>query len=98
MINCTHASFAKSALMHDTNSSPTVRERIIGLFANTAALRPEDLNGSKELVKEDPGIFGKSVGELNRSPGLKILGGCCGTDERHIKYLAMQLVSKTERV
>jgi homocysteine S-methyltransferase len=93
MINCTHASFAKAALMHETNSSPVVRQRIIGLFANTAALTPEDLNNSDELVEEDPGIFGKSVAELNRSPGLKIVGGCCGTDERHIKSLAMHLVS-----
>ena len=93
MINCTHASFAKAALMHETNSSPFVRQRIIGLFANTAALSPEDLNNSTELVEEDPEIFGRSVAELNKIPGLKMLGGCCGTDDRHIKALAGQLAT-----
>ncbi len=94
MLNCTHASFAKAALMHETNSSPMVRERIIGLFANTAALSPEDLNNSAELVEEDPEIFGKSVAALNRIPGLKMLGGCCGTDDRHIRALASELAEK----
>ncbi|MFC1841193.1 homocysteine S-methyltransferase family protein [Thermodesulfobacteriota bacterium] len=91
MINCTHASFARAALMHETNSSPMVRQRMIGLFANTAALSPEDLNESTDLVEEDPEIFGQMVSELRREPGLKILGGCCGTNDRHIRALASQL-------
>lgn len=93
MINCTHASFTKSALMHETNSSSEVRARIIGLFANTAALSPEDLNNSNDLVEEDPETFGRTVAELNKSPGLKILGGCCGTDDRHIRALASEIRS-----
>lgn len=93
MINCTHASFAKAALMNSENCPPVVRERMIGLLANTAALSPEDLNNSKELVEEDPEVFAKSVSELYIEPGLKILGGCCGTDERHIRALASQLAA-----
>lgn len=93
MINCTHSSFAKEALGHEINSSPMVRKRMIGLLANTAALSPEDLNNSTDLVEEDPETFGSSVAELNRTFGLKILGGCCGTDDRHIKALASQLAA-----
>ena len=91
MINCTHASFARAALLHETNSSPLGRERFIGLLANTAALSPEDLNDSATLVEEDPASFGLSVAGLHRELGLKILGGCCGTDDRHIRALAEQL-------
>jgi len=91
MINCTHASFARNALLHQTNSSNLVRERMIGLLANTAALSPEELNNSTTLVNEDPDAFGRSVAELHRDLGLKILGGCCGTDARHIRALAAQL-------
>jgi homocysteine S-methyltransferase len=91
LINCTHASFAASALMHETNSSTLVRQRIIGLLANTAALSPEELNDSSSLVEEDPEIFGQSLAALQRELGLKILGGCCGTDDRHIRALAAQL-------
>lgn len=93
MINCTHATFARSALLHETNSSPMVRRRMIGLLANTAALSPEDLDESVALVEEDPEIFGESVAGLQRELGLKILGGCCGTDGRHIRSLAARLAA-----
>jgi homocysteine S-methyltransferase len=93
MINCTHASFARAALLHGTNSSPLVRQRVIGLLANTAALSPEELNESTCLVEEEPEVFGRQVAGLHRELGLKILGGCCGTDERHIRSLGTQLVA-----
>lgn len=93
MINCTHASFARAALLHGSNSSPLVRQRVIGLLANTAALSPEDLNDSSSLVEEEPEFFGRSVAGLHRELGLKILGGCCGTDDRHIRSLAARLAT-----
>lgn len=93
MANCTHASIFRNAIMHATHSSSTVRKRVAGLFANTAALEPEALDNSEELVEEDPQTFGKSVASLHSELGMKILGGCCGTDERHIDDLAKRLVS-----
>ncbi|MCX5884107.1 MAG: homocysteine S-methyltransferase family protein, partial [Deltaproteobacteria bacterium] len=93
LINCTHVTSARAALMHAVNSSSLVRQRVIGLLANTAALSPEDLNNSTRLVEEDPETFGKSVAALHRELGLKILGGCCGTDDRHIRSLAAQLAT-----
>jgi S-methylmethionine-dependent homocysteine/selenocysteine methylase len=91
LINCCHASYARSALTHATNSSALVRRRMLGLLANTAALSPEELNDSSSLVEEDPETFGGSVALLQRELGLKILGGCCGTDDRHIRSLAARL-------
>ena len=97
LINCTHVTFARAALLNEANSSSLVRQRIIGLLANTAALGPEDLNDSTTLVEEDPGTFGTSVAGLHRELGLKILGGCCGTDDRHIRFLAAQLAADVQR-
>lgn len=97
LINCSHASFARSALTHAVNSSPMVRQRFIGLLANTAALSPEDLDNCDNLVEEEPVLFAKSVAGLQQELGLKILGGCCGTDDRHIRSLAAQLSSSTNR-
>jgi len=93
MANCTHASIFETAIMHATNSSSSVRKRVAGLLANTAALTPEELDDSEQLVEEDPQNFGKSVARLHGELGLKILGGCCGTDHRHIDNLAKRLVS-----
>ncbi len=94
LVNCTHVSFARAALTNKANSSSLVRQRVIGLLANTAALSPEDLNNSTTLVEEDPETFGKSVAAMHRELGLKILGGCCGTDDRHIRSLAAQLATE----
>jgi homocysteine S-methyltransferase len=93
LINCTHVSVFLCALLNECNSSPLVRARVIGLLANTAALSPEDLDESAELVEEAPEIFGSSVAALRDELGMKILGGCCGTDERHIESLAKSLLS-----
>jgi len=94
LINCTHVTFARAALLHPANSSAMVRQRMIGLLANTAALSPEELNDSTTLVEEDPEIFGQSVAGLHRELGLKIVGGCCGTDGRHIRSLAALLAAE----
>jgi homocysteine S-methyltransferase len=92
LINCTHVSFFRSALLHNDNSSALVRDRIIGLLANTAPLTPEELDEIPELVEEEPEQFGQSVAGLRSELGMKILGGCCGTDDRHICSLAWRLV------
>lgn len=94
MINCTHASVFRRALLHETNSSPLVRERTIGLLANTAALAPEELDASSELVEEAPELFGTTVAALHGELGMKVLGGCCGTDDRHIESLARELAGR----
>jgi homocysteine S-methyltransferase len=91
LVNCTHDSFFRKALLHESNSSPLVRERVIGLLANTAPLSPEELDASPELVEEAPEAFGQSVAALQGELGMKLLGGCCGTDQRHIECLAREL-------
>ena len=91
IVNCTHASIFTKAIGHDENSSARVRQRVRGLLANTAALKPEELDNREHLVAEAPETFGPSVGDLNKDLGMKILGGCCGTDDRHIRQLAKRL-------
>lgn len=93
LINCTHASAFRRAITHKHNSSTLVRDRVIGLLANTAALSPEELDNCTELVEEAPEVFGADVGSLQSELGMGILGGCCGTDDRHIESLARHLVS-----
>lgn len=98
LINCTHASIFRSALLHEHNSSPLVRTRVIGLLANTAALSPEELDASPQLVEEAPESFGRSVAALHEELGMKLLGGCCGSDQRHIECLARQLAASQKSV
>jgi len=91
LINCTHVSVFRCALTHEVNSSALVRSRVAGLLANTSALSPEELDNSAALVEEDPSLFGRSVASLKDDLGMKLLGGCCGTDDRHLRVLAEYL-------
>lgn len=91
MVNCTHASNFRSALLHKVNSSSLVRDKIVGLLANTAALTPEELDNADSLVEENPEDFGQDLAAIHKELGTRILGGCCGTDHRHINDLAARL-------
>lgn len=87
MVNCVHPKVFQSAIVNKDNSSTLVRKRIIGLQANTSSKSPEELDGSHELDTEEPNVFADLMVNLNVQFGTKILGGCCGTDHRHIKAL-----------
>jgi homocysteine S-methyltransferase len=71
-----------------------VRQRIVGLLGNTAAMSPEALDGREKLVEAEPEQFASAMVELGRDAGLNILGGCCGTDDRHIRGLASRLAAQ----
>jgi homocysteine S-methyltransferase len=95
LANCTHASFFRSAISHQKQAYPQITKRIIGLLANTAALDPEALDDSENLIGENPKAFGNDLARLKDEYDLKILGGCCGTDERHIGALANNLLNNS---
>ena len=44
---------------------------------------------AEELDVGDPAEFGSLVARVHRQhPGITVLGGCCGTDARHIAAVA----------
>ncbi len=87
-INCVHPRPCRQALTALRAENPAAPARILGLQANGAALAPEALDGATELISDDPAPWGAAMVELRREFGLRLLGGCCGTDERHIAAIA----------
>jgi homocysteine S-methyltransferase len=90
--NCVHPRPAAAALaIHDpwTAGQP----RLSGLQANGSALSPEDLDGRAELDQDDPEAWAEAMAELARVRDLGTLGGCCGTDARHLRALARRLAA-----
>ena len=60
-------------------------ERIRGLRANASRRSHAELDQSSDLDAGDPVELGSQYRELRRRlPQLAVLGGCCGTDHRHI--------------
>lgn len=85
MVNCAHPSHFAAALEND---APWVR-RIGGLRANSSRLSHAELDNSPELDPGNPAELAREHRELlARLPHLAVLGGCCGTDHRHIEAIA----------
>jgi S-methylmethionine-dependent homocysteine/selenocysteine methylase len=93
MINCVHPEVMWEALTESERWGGPVRGRVVGLQANTSSRTPEELDGLDELDAEDPSVFADSMLRVHREFGVKILGGCCGTDERHIRCIAERVSS-----
>lgn len=91
MINCVHPTVFQEAFTFLLTSNNMFRGRILGLQANTSPKSPEELDGLEELETEEPGNFACLMASLHTDLGLKILGGCCGTDYRHIDALVKKL-------
>ena len=79
MVNCAHPThFAREI-------SGPLRDRIGGLRANASRLSHAELEASTELDDGDPVEFGHLYAAFARVlPGLRVIGGCCGTDHRHV--------------
>jgi S-methylmethionine-dependent homocysteine/selenocysteine methylase len=88
MVNCVHASALQKVLEQSGKVLSLLQERLIGIQANTSAKSPEELDDSAELQGEDPEVFANSMRQLHEKFGIKLLGGCCGTNQQHIECLA----------
>jgi len=85
MINCAHPTHFEPVM---AAGEPWV-ERIRGLRANASRMSHAELNESAELDTGDPTELGRQYAELKkRLRRLNVMGGCCGTDHRHVEQIA----------
>jgi S-methylmethionine-dependent homocysteine/selenocysteine methylase len=81
MINCAHPTHFADALATDA----WWLERIGGIRPNASRMSHAELDQAQELDEGDPEELGRLCAELYaRLPNLNVMGGCCGTDHRHI--------------
>ena len=88
-VNCVHPTVLYAALRTSRIEERGLLDRLIGFQANTSARSPEELIHLEALETEDPSTFAASMLHLHQRFGIPILGGCCGTDTRHIERLAV---------
>jgi S-methylmethionine-dependent homocysteine/selenocysteine methylase len=85
MLNCAHPAHFEHVL--DPEAAWT--QRIQGLRANASRMSHAELNDSTHLDSGDPVELADDYARLKlRLPNLNVLGGCCGTDHRHIEQIA----------
>ncbi|MEM7363892.1 MAG: homocysteine S-methyltransferase family protein [Pseudomonadota bacterium] len=84
MVNCAHPShFAGQFTGGDW------LRRIQGVRANASRCSHDELDEAEELDWGNPAELGGDYASLMRQlPNLRVLGGCCGTDLRHLTAIA----------
>jgi homocysteine S-methyltransferase len=81
MVNCAHPTHLGDLPGIDA----PWRDRVRGLRANASVLSHAELDAATELDPGDPAELGRQYRTLRgQMPHLSVLGGCCGTDHRHI--------------
>ena len=89
MINCAHPTHFEQIL---TPGESWV-ERIRGIRANASAPSHAELNEAPELDEGNLAELGLQARTLiERFKHLNVLGGCCGTDDRHIEAICKACV------
>jgi S-methylmethionine-dependent homocysteine/selenocysteine methylase len=84
MINCAHPTHFEDAL---ASGEPWL-QRLRGLRANSSALSHAELDQATELDDGNPAEFGAQHRALRqRLKHINVLGGCCGTDHRHVEHI-----------
>jgi len=84
-INCAHPTHFECVLA-DTGAWV---ERVRGLRANASRKSHAELNESPELDMGSPIELGSDYARIAQSlKRLNVMGGCCGTDHRHVERIA----------
>jgi S-methylmethionine-dependent homocysteine/selenocysteine methylase len=88
MINCAHPTHFEGALQ----GTGTWLDRIRGVRANASRKSHAELDESTDLDAGDPEELGRQYRALrSRLPRLAVVGGCCGTDDRHVAAICRAL-------
>ncbi len=86
-INCAHPTHFERLLKGEEDWV----QRIRAVRANASRLSHEELEACTELDTGNPTEFGEDYVRMRSGhQGLTVLGGCCGTDHRHIEQVAHQ--------
>lgn len=89
MINCAHPTHFTRAV---ASGEPWLR-RILAVRANASRCSHAELDNAENLDAGDPVELGREYAELRALlPWLTVLGGCCGTDHRHIEQVCEHCV------
>jgi S-methylmethionine-dependent homocysteine/selenocysteine methylase len=84
MLNCAHPTHFDAVVQGE---GPW-RERVRGLRANASTKSHAELDEATELDAGDPADLGERYAILRgQLPNLTVLGGCCGTDHRHVAQI-----------
>jgi len=90
MINCAHPTHFEAML----DELGAKARRVRGLRANASRRSHAELDASTDLDAGNPRELGGEYRALARKlPALSVVGGCCGTDHRHVAAIASAMAA-----
>ncbi len=88
-INCAHPEHFAARMMGDFAG------RIGAIRANASRLSHAQLDAAEDLDEGDPLELSQDYVRLRQmAPGLRVLGGCCGTDLRHVAAIGQRFARR----
>ena len=89
MVNCAHPEHFSHVFDDDSVKEGGWAHRLRGLRCNASRRSHAELDESETLDDGDPVEFGSQYQELlARLPWINVVGGCCGSDLRHVTEIA----------
>ncbi len=94
MLNCAHPTHFQDVLKDEPWT-----KRLRGLRANASTRSHAELDAAPDLDAGDPVALGRQYRELRRRmPQFTVLGGCCGTDYRHVEQICFACTAEERKV
>ena len=88
VVNCAHPTHVAPGLASEDGSYGLWLSRIEGLRPNASRMSHAELDEAPELDEGDPADLAARTDDLRAHlPNLRVVGGCCGTDSRHVAAL-----------
>lgn len=93
MVNCAHPTHFHDVLDVDVETEEGAwRKRVRAIRANASCKSHAELDESEEVDNGDIEELGRALAAWNKNNGIVVVGGCCGTDVRHIQSIVKHLL------
>lgn len=86
MVNCAYPTFICAG-----RQPASLFTRLIGIQANSSSRDQLDLDGSSATQRDSLEDWVQHMLILHREHGMKLLGGCCGTDDRYLSGIVEEI-------
>jgi len=88
---CTHPEIARQALDRIGATNDAAHRRIRQLKANGSSASADERDGARRVLSDPAEPWAIAAMTAARDHDLRIVGGCCGTDHRHLLSLALRV-------
>lgn len=88
---CTHPDVARQAMEVVASADSAAHDRVRQLKGNASSASGDQRDTADHVLADEPEPWALAAMRLRDEHGLVVLGGCCGTDDRHLLSLALRL-------